>query len=180
MICTGQKLNKSLSDATRRWSGFTVFGELLGLDRLDREPAGVGAEDHQAYDGGAGEQEYPKHSGVQGRVAQQDAYQPEGGAGGAEGEIEALAAVGGVAQQDQKHSRNDGVDGEQGDAASDFVSVKREGLGVGERGLQRGDTEKDDGVDERDDGALAAVQDGERVHGERLNVIIGDSRDFGQ
>ena len=35
---------------------------------------------------------------------------------------------------------------------------------MGERSLQRRDTEEDDGMHERDDGALAAVQDGKGIH----------------
>ena len=48
------------------------------------------------------------------------------------------------------------VNGQQDDSADDFIAVQRKRLGMRERGLQRRDTEEDDGMHERDDGALAA------------------------
>ena len=101
---------------------------------------------------------------MQGRVAPEDAHQSEGGAGGTEGEVEALVGVGGVAQKNQQHRGHYGVNGQQDNSADNSVAVQREGLGVRQRGLQRRYAEKDDGVNERDDGALPAIQDGERVH----------------
>jgi len=146
--------------------------DLVCLSGFDGKLAGVGAENHETHDGGAGEQEHAQHSGMQGGVAQQNSQQTEGSAGGTEGEIQALTGVGGVAQENEQHRGDDGVDSEQRDSARYSIAVQRKGLGVREGGLQGSDAQEDDGMDERDDGALAAVENGKRVHGEQLVTVI--------